>query len=228
MKAQTVCCTCPQAASSVRPDLRLYADGGNFRPFATLTATNAAFTVQVDGARMLMLPFQAKVPAEATAYAIDDELHLQPLTTIQPHQPVLIMADGTITFTGSGEVAFARNALDATCRGTYISLPLYAGDYVLSQEDGQWGWKRLTEPTTLTPFDAYLQIDSEDDFIPLNTATDNNLDVNHDGSVDTQDVLQIYEYMQDEGDDPAAFDLNHDGSVDTQDVLLIYEYMQNN
>lgn len=213
---------------SICQDLRLYADGGNFRPANTLTATNASLTVQVSGARMLMLPFQATIPEGATAYSIDDELHLKPLTTIQPHQPVLIMADGTITFTGSGEVAFARNALDATCRGTYISLPLYAGDYVLRQENGQWGWKRLTEPATLTPFDAYLQIDSEDDFIPLNIVADNNLDVNHDGSVDTQDVLQIYEYMQDEGADPATFDLNHDGSVDTQDVLLIYEYMQNN
>lgn len=54
-------------------------------------------------------------------------------------------------------------------------------------------------------------------------------DVNHDGSVDTQDVLAIYEFMQNyDGTSPIGIeDVNHDGNVDTQDVLTIYEYMQN-
>lgn len=54
-------------------------------------------------------------------------------------------------------------------------------------------------------------------------------DVNHDGSVDTQDVLAIYEFMQSyDGTTPIGVeDVNHDGNVDTQDVLTIYEYMQN-
>lgn len=57
-------------------------------------------------------------------------------------------------------------------------------------------------------------------------------DVNGDGSVDTQDVLKVYEYIQEstggasEGDVKA--DVNGDGMVDTQDVLKIYEYIQNN
>mgnify|MGYP002623688522 CR=1 FL=1 len=53
-------------------------------------------------------------------------------------------------------------------------------------------------------------------------------DVNHDGTVDTQDVLCIYNFMQ--GDDGTGnqkqFDVNDDGIIDTQDVLRIYEYMQ--
>lgn len=54
-------------------------------------------------------------------------------------------------------------------------------------------------------------------------------DVNRDGSVDTQDILSIYEFMQNyDGTSPIGIeDVNHDGSVDTQDVLSIYEYMQN-
>ena len=53
-------------------------------------------------------------------------------------------------------------------------------------------------------------------------------DANHDGSVDTQDVLAIYEYMQsaDPSDVNSLYDINSDGHVDTQDVLLIYEHMQ--
>lgn len=55
-------------------------------------------------------------------------------------------------------------------------------------------------------------------------------DVNLDGTVDTQDVLAIYEAMQAtdaNGIDPAA-DVNHDGVVDTQDVLCVYEKIQSN
>lgn len=53
-------------------------------------------------------------------------------------------------------------------------------------------------------------------------------DVNGDGSVDTQDVLKIYEFMQNASSpEGAAEDVNGDGSVDTQDVLKIYDYIQN-
>ncbi|MBO4563944.1 MAG: C10 family peptidase [Bacteroidaceae bacterium] len=53
-------------------------------------------------------------------------------------------------------------------------------------------------------------------------------DVNRDGAVDTQDVLKIYEYIQN-STAPAtspAEDVNSDRAVDTQDVLKVYEYIQ--
>lgn len=55
-------------------------------------------------------------------------------------------------------------------------------------------------------------------------------DVNGDGNVDTQDVLMIYEYIQnsDGQDSTSPADVNGDGNVDTQDVLKIYEYIQAN
>ena len=52
--------------------------------------------------------------------------------------------------------------------------------------------------------------------------------MNGDGAVDTQDVLKIYEYIQNatgQGTSPVE-DVNGDGAVDTQDVLKIYEYIQ--
>lgn len=213
---------------TVCQNLKLWATGGDFRPATTLTATNASFTTEVNGARMLMLPFEAQVPEGVVAYSVDDQLNLKQITTISAHQPVVVMAEGTVTFSGSGEVEYARNVLDATCRGTYTRIPLYAGDYILAKQDGQWGWKRLTDTSTLNPFDAYTQIDSQEAFIPLHIAEDNNLDINRDGNIDTQDVLLIYDFIQNEKDDPTHFDINHDGNVDTQDVLLIYNYIKSN
>ena len=52
-------------------------------------------------------------------------------------------------------------------------------------------------------------------------------DVNHDGTIDTQDVLGVYDFMQNAECDLNRFDVNADGTVDTQDVLKIYETMQN-
>ena len=50
-------------------------------------------------------------------------------------------------------------------------------------------------------------------------------DVNNDGVVDSQDVLMVYEYIQN-GALREGLDVNRDGYVDTQDVLAIYDYMQ--
>lgn len=54
-------------------------------------------------------------------------------------------------------------------------------------------------------------------------------DVNIDGNVDTQDVLNIYQFMQyaiGTETNPSE-DVNQDNSVDTQDVLSVYDYIQN-
>jgi len=54
-------------------------------------------------------------------------------------------------------------------------------------------------------------------------------DVNQDGKIDTQDVLQIYNYIQDSTSSTGEQeDVNQDNTVDTQDVLKVYEYIQNN
>lgn len=53
-------------------------------------------------------------------------------------------------------------------------------------------------------------------------------DVNMDGCIDTQDVLNVYEYIQSNtsAEESPIQDVNGDGTVDTQDVLTIYEYMR--
>ena len=147
--------------------LKLLANGGNFRPSTSFTAQAASLTVDVDGARMLMLPFATNVPEGAKAYTLADDFTLQEVATIAAHQPVLVEAIGLVTFTGSGEIAYATSPSDAALRGTYVQLPLYVGDYVLGQQEGQWGLVRQTKASTLAPFDVYAQVDSQAAFIPL-------------------------------------------------------------
>jgi hypothetical protein len=64
-------------------------------------------------------------------------------------------------------VAYKTSALDATFRATYTAAPLFAGDYVLTQQEGRWGFRRLTVPNTLQPFDAYAQLSSIAAFLPV-------------------------------------------------------------
>ena len=180
---------------AVCPILKLSATGGDFRPATAFTAQKASFGVHVDGARMLMLPFAANVPKGVTAYTIGDDQMLQEVTTIAAHQPVFIAANGDVTFTVGEEavmhqVSFATSPLEATFRGTYVQIPLRAGDYVLGQKDGQWGWVRQTAVSTLVPFDVYAQLGSTEDFIPLDLSSTGIEDV---VDASRSDVEQYYD-----------------------------------
>ena len=149
-------------------NLVLKADNGSFRPSKTFTANTASVTCSINGLRMLMLPFEAAVPQGITAYAINDDRTLQSVVTITAHQPVLVAGNGEYTFVGTGDVSFATSPLDANYRGTYTQIPLYEGDYVLGQEQGVWGFTRLTDKGVLMPFDVYAQFPaSAESFLPL-------------------------------------------------------------
>lgn len=153
---------------STAEQLSLSADGGDFRPAKAFTAGQVSFACAVDGLRLLMLPFNAVIPDGAKAYALGDNLSLQQLRSIPAHTPVLVEASGTVAFTATdAEVAFATSALTSQLRGTYVSSPLFAGDYVLGQSNGQWGLVRLGASSLLSPFDCYAAPASQADFIPF-------------------------------------------------------------
>ncbi len=153
---------------STAEQLSLSADGGDFRPAKAFTAGQVSFACPVDGLRLLMLPFNAVIPDGAKAYALGDDLSLQQLRSIPAHTPVLVEASGTVAFTATdAEVAFATSALTSQLRGTYVSSPLFAGDYVLGQSNGQWGLVRLGASSLLSPFDCYAAPASQADFIPF-------------------------------------------------------------
>ena len=153
---------------STAEQLSLSADGGDFRPAKAFTAGQVSFACAVDGLRLLMLPFNAVIPDGAKAYALGDDLSLQQLRSIPAHTPVLVEASGNVAFTATdAEVAFATSALTSQLRGTYVSSPLFAGDYVLGQSNGQWGLVRLGASSLLSPFDCYAAPASQADFIPF-------------------------------------------------------------
>ena len=151
--------------------LELTPEGGNFRPQQSFSAEAATLTASIEGARMLMLPFAAAVPEGVTAYSISPDMELEEVTTIAAHTPVLVTGNGTVEFSGEGEVSFAKSPLDDMLRGTYTAIPLYAGDYVLAVQDGVIGFRRVEAAETLSPFDVYATLNSTDAFVPLMNTT---------------------------------------------------------
>ncbi len=147
--------------------LELFVDGGAFRPARSFQAEKISFTTTVEGYQLLILPFNAVIPDGAKAYVIGDDLSLEQMRSVPAHTPVLIEAQGKTVFTGQGEVDYVYTPLTDTFRGTYTPIVLYAGDYVLAQQDGQWGFCRIATPTTLGPFHVYATLSSQAAFIPL-------------------------------------------------------------
>ena len=162
----------PIIASNVVADdqcqkLLLTTDGGNFRPVRSFQADGISFTTTVDGFRLLMLPFSAMIPNGAKAFIFGDDLSPVQMRSVPAHQPVLIEGEGELTFTGQGEVTFTKSPVGNKLRGSYTTIPLYTGDYVLAQQDGQWGFLRIEEPTMLSPFGVYATLDTQVPFLPL-------------------------------------------------------------
>ena len=151
--------------------LVLTADGGDFRPATPFTATTASMTCTVDGMRLLILPFNAVIPAGAKAFVFDDKLSLVQMRSIPANRPVLVEGRGELTFSGSGDIAFYRSPLTDSIRGTFTAMPLFAGDYIFGQNDGQWGFVRLTAASTLEPFGVYMQHTGSEPFLSLDPSS---------------------------------------------------------
>jgi hypothetical protein len=138
-----------------------------------------------------MLPFNATIPDGVEAYTINNDLTLVKMRSVPAHQPVLVTGYGEATFTGSGDVSFATSALDDQLRGTYTDFPLYAGDYVLARNDGQWGLKRLTTDAVLHPFDVYAQPSQNADFIPFDLSATGIVSVQQDAYAKSQPTFSL-------------------------------------
>jgi glucuronoarabinoxylan endo-1,4-beta-xylanase len=80
---------------------------GTFRPASPFTATQASYTCLVDGQHIVQLPFQAAIPENVVVYSLNEDL--QPLAVsgmVPANQPVLVEAQGEVTFHGSGEISY--------------------------------------------------------------------------------------------------------------------------
>ena len=81
---------------------------GVFRPSTSFTATEATYTCTVDGSHIVQLPFEAAVPEGAVVYTLTDDL--QPVAVsgvVAANQPLLVEAQGEVTFLGRGAVSYA-------------------------------------------------------------------------------------------------------------------------
>lgn len=139
--------------------LRLTADGGGFHTPILFTASKATLTVTVDGARMIVLPFEAELPQGVTVYQLEDNgisLQAIPVTsgTIAAAQPILVEGQGSITFTGQGEVTTDLTIGESCWHRIFEQQNYYEGDYLLRQQDGRWGFERQTTDGILNPFDV--------------------------------------------------------------------------
>lgn len=79
---------------------------GVFRPMTAFTATSASYTCMVNGQHIVQLPFQATVPEGVYTYTLTEDLQPTVVTIVPAHQPVLVEAQGEVTFLGSGNVSY--------------------------------------------------------------------------------------------------------------------------
>lgn len=80
---------------------------GTFRPAKSFGAIAASYTCVVDGQHIVQLPFQALVPTGAIVYLLTDDLKPVAVSdTVPANQPVVIEAQGEVTFLGKGEVRY--------------------------------------------------------------------------------------------------------------------------
>ena len=149
--------------------LTLDDENGNFRPVKSFTADKAELSIDIIGMRLLQLPFNANLPEGVKAYNVKSDYSLEAVDYVQAGKTVLVTGNGEYKFVGSGNVITEASQNETLFCGTFVEIPLYAGDYVMRYVDGKWGFEKLTSNAILSPFDAYAKLNSSDAFIELNT-----------------------------------------------------------
>ena len=87
---------------------------GIFHPAESFTATEASYTCEVNGQHIIQLPFEAVIPEGVQIYTFDNDLTPEALTTSMApaNLPLLVEAQGVVTFRGSGQVSYTACALN--------------------------------------------------------------------------------------------------------------------
>ena len=163
-------------AGTTCKSLILNRNGGDFRPAKTFTADEATLTIEGDGIYLFVSPFSVQIPP-GYAFVINDDCTTTRMRSIPANKPILLdstvkptaptRSETAMTIRGTGEIAPESCPVTAKVQYTYTATPIYPGDYVFGWNNGQAGFVRVTEATTLPPFSVYAQFDSTDDFIPL-------------------------------------------------------------
>ncbi|MFC7345668.1 T9SS type A sorting domain-containing protein [Chryseobacterium zhengzhouense] len=159
--------------------LTLSDQGKDFQVPFDFTAASATYTRNFNGYGVVLLPFQAAVPANVTAYAMvpgSGNVACTPITGMIPaNTPVLIAATGTVTFTGTGSVSTPKAITVNQVNGVYHQIKVHAGAYVLKTENNVTGFYKVvagSEPM-IDPFQGYITEGNPYTaaFLPLSFAT---------------------------------------------------------
>jgi len=160
--------------------LTLSDQGKDFQVPFNFTAATASYTRNFSNYGVVMLPFEANVPAGITAYTMVPSAtgvtSTQITNGIVPaNTPVLVNATGNISFTGSGSVSTPKAITVNQVNGVYHLIKVPAGAYILKTENGVTGFYKVTagnEPF-INPFQGYITEENTytSSFLPLNFAT---------------------------------------------------------
>ncbi len=159
--------------------LTLSDQGKDFQVPFDFTASSATYTRNLNGYGVVLLPFEAAIPANVTAYMMvpgSGNVACTPITGMIPaNTPVLIAATGTVTFTGTGSVSTPKAITVNQVNGVYHQIKVYAGAYVLKTENNVTGFYKVvagSEPM-IDPFQGYITEGNPYTaaFLPLSFAT---------------------------------------------------------
>ncbi len=143
--------------------LALIDQSGDFQVPFNFSTISATYTAVFSGYRTLILPFEASIPTGVTAYTMVSSSTNVICTSIKngiipANTPVLISANGTFTFNGSGAVSTPKNLLVNNFVPVYITHKSPVKSYVLKTIDNVTNFYAVTTASVsdLNPFTAYI------------------------------------------------------------------------
>jgi glucuronoarabinoxylan endo-1,4-beta-xylanase len=144
-------------------NLKLSDVGGDFYAPISFTANNAIYQSNLNGYKMLTLPFEAGIPDGVKAYTLSfagSQINGTRITdhVIPANTPVLINGSGSFTFTGTGTILPLLNPRTGIATSVYIQVKAPVSSYYLTTVNGTTSFARATASVQplVNPFEGYL------------------------------------------------------------------------
>ncbi len=142
-------------------NLALSEEGGDFYVSDSFTANAASYSHTFDNYGMLVLPFDAAIPADAKVYTLQTTNTEVTCTLIANNEipantPILVVGDGLIKFEGNGNVSSPLSIVNGLA-GVYTQKRISTGAYFLKTQNGVAGFYRVNDgdEVFMEPFSAY-------------------------------------------------------------------------
>ena len=215
-------------ANNVASSLSLVDQSGDFNVPFNFSANSATYTGTFTGYRTLTLPFEALIPTGVTAYNMVSSSTNVICTSIKngiipANTPVLISANGTFTFNGSGVVSTPKNLLVNNFVPVYIGYKSPVKSYVLKTIDNVTNFYAVTTTSVsdLNPFTAYITSENNYSAISIPLKFDTVDDTDADGvpnNIDTCPNTPSGKIVNDTGCSDNQLDSDGDGVPNNSDV----------